>query len=95
MLPSSKELVVLDLLAAEAELYGLQMVDASQGALKRGTIYVTLSRMEKKGYVESWLEEAAPGQGPPRRLYRITPLGRRALGTWQMVNRALRTEHAL
>jgi PadR family transcriptional regulator PadR len=95
VLPSSKEVVVLDLLAGETELYGLEMVDTSQGALKRGTIYVTLSRMEKKGYVESWLDQATPSQGPPRRLYRITLLGRRALRTWRMVNRALRTEHAL
>lgn len=95
MLPSPKEIVVLELLVGEAELYGLQMVDASQGALKRGTIYVTLSRMEKKRYVESWLEETALSQGPPRRLYRITSLGRSALRTSRMVDAALRAEHAL
>jgi DNA-binding PadR family transcriptional regulator len=32
------------------ELYGLQLVAASRGRLKRGTVYVTLRRMEEKGY---------------------------------------------
>jgi len=95
MLPSIKELKVLELLATATELYGLQMVDSSQGALKRGTIYVTLSRMQKKGYVESWLDDESPSQGPPRRLYRITLPGRRALKTSRMVHRTLKTEHAL
>ena len=94
VLPSSKELAVLELLTAGGELYGLQMVDASRGALKRGTIYVTLSRMETKGYVESRLDEAALSHRPPRRVYRITMLGGRALRAWQMVHSALRTEHA-
>ena len=94
LLPSRKEVVVLELLAGSAELYGLQMVDASRGALKRGTIYVTLSRMEKKAYLESRLGEEEASQGPPRRLYRITLLGRRALTAWQMVQSTLLTEHA-
>ena len=95
MLPSSKEVAVLELLAAADELYGLQMVTASAGALKRGTIYVTLARMETKGYVESRLDEAPISQGPPRRVYRLTMLGGRALRAWQMAQGALRAEHAL
>jgi DNA-binding PadR family transcriptional regulator len=94
LLPSRKEVVVLELLAGSAELYGLQMVDASRGALKRGTIYVTLSRMEKKAYLESRLAEGEASQGPPRRLYRITLPGRRALTAWQMVQSTLITEPA-
>jgi DNA-binding PadR family transcriptional regulator len=94
VLPSSKELVVLELLAAAGELYGLQMVEASEGTLKRGTIYVTLSRMENKGYVASRLGDAAFSQAPPRRVYCITMLGRRALRAWRMAHSALRTEHA-
>ena len=85
---------MLDLLAREAELYGLQMVEASGGALKRGTIYVTLSRLEKKGYVESWLDDASPANAPARRRYRITAAGRRVLQAWRMVHSSLNAEPA-
>ena len=94
MLPSRKEVIVLDLLAREAELYGLQMVDASEGALKRGTIYVTLARMEKKGYLESWLDEGSPSNAPLRRRYRITAVGRRILQAWRTVQTSLSAETA-
>jgi PadR family transcriptional regulator len=77
---SAKEFCILELLAARDELYGLELVGASGGALKRGTIYVTLARMEEKGLVSSELEQcAAPHPGLPRRLYRPTALGRRML----------------
>ena len=80
---SPKELLVLDLLVRARELYGLQLVSASKGRLKRGTIYVTLGRMEDKGFVASRLDDPPPGAGGlPRRLYEPTPLGRRMLTTW-------------
>jgi len=43
---------VLDLLES-GERYGLELVDASAGRLKRGSVYVTLGRMETKGFVAS------------------------------------------
>ena len=94
VLASQKELVVLNLLSRQRELYGLQMVDASAGALKRGTIYVTLSRMERKGYVQSSPDPTPSPNGPPRRLYRITPLGRSVWSAWRTVRRSLNTEPA-
>ncbi len=78
-LPSRTETLILDLLREGGDLYGLELVDASDGRVKRGTVYVTLGRMEEKGYVESRLEAAAGVGGLPRRLYRLTPQGRRAL----------------
>jgi DNA-binding PadR family transcriptional regulator len=71
-LPRS-EFLILQLLTTEGPTYGLNLVHASNGALKRGGIYVTLGRMEDKGLVTS----AAGGDG--RRLYRPTALGERAL----------------
>ena len=69
---SPKERLILELLG-DGERYGLALVEASAGALKRGTVYVTLSRMEAQGLVTSWHEEAPPHQGGlPRRLYRRT-----------------------
>lgn len=54
---------MLDLLCDQPGLYGLQLVEASSGALKRGTVYVTLGRMEDKGYVLSRVDEDAPEHG--------------------------------
>ena len=79
---SATERLILDLLR-QGELFGLQLVDRSEGALKRGTVYVTLGRMEEKGYIVSRLEDAPPDMGGmPRRLYKATPLGRRVLAAW-------------
>lgn len=76
-LPSGKALVVLELLVARREMYGLEMVKAS-GKLRRGTIYVLLSRMEADGYVKSREQKDEGMPGLPRRLYRVTGLGQRA-----------------
>ena len=75
---SSLESLILDLLSGREHAYGLELVAASHGRLKRGSIYVTLGRMERKGLVTSMLEER-PGEGPSRRIYAATPLGFRAL----------------
>jgi DNA-binding PadR family transcriptional regulator len=78
-----KERLILELLVAEGPLYGLQLVKLSQGALKRGTVYATLARMESKGYVESEQESLPPGAiGLPRRIFRPTALGTRVLNAW-------------
>ena len=81
---SAKERVVLDLLASAADtMYGLELVAKSEGRLKRGTVYVTLGRMEQKGYIESEQEKRLDGAiGLPRRVYRPTALGERALRAW-------------
>ena len=79
---SPKEALILDLLRS-GEMYGLELVTSSDGALKRGTVYVTLGRMEEKGFITSRLEAApADAGGLPRRLYEPTALGRRVLAAW-------------
>ena len=70
---AKSESVILTLLAARRDAYGLELVEASRGKLKRGGIYVTLGRMEDKGLVRSTAGESG------RRLYRATALGERAL----------------
>src|SRR5450631_1652905 len=80
---SPKESLILELLMAQDELYGLQLVASSRRRLKRGTVYVTLGRMEEKGYITSRLEEPPAGTGGlPRRVYQATTLGRRVLKVW-------------
>lgn len=75
---SRKEALVLEMLLGKGEMFGLEMVQASEGGLKRGTIYVTLQRMADKGYVDS-REEARtmPEIGIARRKYKATGLGER------------------
>jgi PadR family transcriptional regulator, regulatory protein PadR len=78
---SRKESLILEMLVSSTcEIFGLEMVKASKGALKRGTVYVTLKRMEDKGLIESRTEARTGGEiGIPRRLYRITGHGQRVL----------------
>jgi len=66
-------------------MYGLEMVAASQDRLKRGTVYVTLDRMEDKGYIRSQQEEPRAGaSGIPRRIYEVTGYGQKAFEIWQL-----------
>lgn len=89
-----KERLILDLLIAQGgPMFGLQLVALSDGALKRGTVYVTLGRMEAKGFVRSEQEAMPPGAiGLPRRLYYPTPLGERVLRAWSLMARELLPE---
>jgi PadR family transcriptional regulator, regulatory protein PadR len=87
---SDKESLILELLVRHKELYGLQLVAESKRRLKRGTVYVTLQRMEEKGYVASHLEDAPPDAGGlPRRIFQPTTLGRRVLAAWTTVARLM------
>jgi DNA-binding PadR family transcriptional regulator len=86
---SRKEELILELLADGRERYGLELVASSNGGLKRGTVYVTLGRMEEKGYVVSRQEDKAGEAGLPRRLYRPTALGSRLREAWQLVRSRL------
>ena len=86
---SVTESLILDLLRAR-ERYGLELVDASGGRLKRGSVYVTLARMEAKSFVESWQEDRPPGAiGLPRRLYRATDYGLKVHDAYQLLREAL------
>lgn len=78
---SEKEQLILGLLISNQWMYGLEMVKASRRKLKRGTVYVTLSRMEEKGYISA--VEQAEESGPPRRRYAITDRGRHVWALWQ------------
>ena len=89
----NKERFILELLVSSGPMYGLQLVEQSGGALKRGTVYVTLGRMEAKGFVESVQEELPPGAiGLPRRIYKPTGLGERMLRAWTVFARELAWE---
>lgn len=81
---SATERLIVELLTTHQELFGLRMVELSEGRLKRGTVYVTLGRMHEKGYLESRQEPLPDGAiGLPRRLYRPTGLAMRVLAAWK------------
>lgn len=86
---SATESLILDLLES-SDRFGLEMVEASGGRLKRGSIYVMLGRMETKRFVESRQEERAPAAiGLPRRLYRATAYGLKVRDAYRVLREAL------
>ncbi len=86
---SPKEALILDLLRS-GEMYGLELVTSSDGALKRGTVYVTLGRMEEKGLIVSRIGDVAPAAGGlPRRVYKPTPYGKQLLSASVAMRRRL------
>ena len=88
-----KERLILELLFERGPQFGLQLVEASNGKLRRGTVYVTLGRMERKGFVASEQDALPPGAiGLPRRIYRPTALGERAFRAWTLLSQELAWE---
>lgn len=90
-LPSRKEALILEMLIGSGrELFGLEMVTSSNGTLKRGTIYVTLQRMQEKGFIDSKPEpRAAPEIGIPRHMYWVTGTGERVYSAYQATQKIL------
>jgi DNA-binding PadR family transcriptional regulator len=83
------ERLIIEMLIQHRELFGLQMVMLSEGRLKRGTAYVTLGRMVRKGYLRSRQDPLPPGGiGLPRRYYTATELGTRVFEAWETAERA-------
>ncbi len=68
----------------------LRMLDGL--VIGEGTIYPILSRFRKQGLVESTIEESP--DGPPRKYYRLTTLGRRAVAqmneAWDKIDQGVR-----
>ena len=74
---SASETLILKLLRRRRQMYGLEIVRASDGAIARGSVYVLLDRLEEKGFVTSWLEDKPPHvPGIARRLYKATKRGK-------------------
>jgi len=65
---------------ADGVRYGFDVMERTD--LPSGTVYPALSRLERDGYVKSHWEDPVKAHGdrrPPRRYYRITADGERAL----------------
>ena len=80
LLGEVEQLVLLAVLRLGDEAYAVPIRDLvlrDAGVdLSRGTIYVTLERLERKGYVTSWFSDPqAVRGGKARRIFRLKPPG--------------------
>lgn len=88
-------LALLAVVAGATEpMYGYQIAktleQVGDGVLagKQSALYPVLRNLEGSGLLESFIEPST--SGPPRRYYRITPIGRFALADWAAAWRATR-----
>jgi DNA-binding PadR family transcriptional regulator len=79
-----EQLVLLAVVRLDEDAYAVpirSLIAREAGVrLTRGSIYITLDRLETKGLVESWFSDPTgePG-GKARRVFRVRPLGMSAL----------------
>lgn len=78
-------MVMLAVLHRKDDAYGVtiaeELEERSDRATSRGALYVTLKRLEEKGFLTSSLERPAEARGGRRRrYYRPTPEGIAAVG---------------
>jgi DNA-binding PadR family transcriptional regulator len=79
-----EELVLLAVRALEPPVYGVPVQQFVERTARRdvtmGAVYAALDRLELKGFVRSSLGEATAARGGKRkRLFELTPAGRRML----------------
>ncbi|HZN02043.1 MAG TPA: helix-turn-helix transcriptional regulator [Candidatus Polarisedimenticolia bacterium] len=88
-----EQLVLLAVLRLGDAAYAVpirrEIAARTRRAPARGAVYITLDRLEGKGYLESRLgDPAAERGGRPRRYYRVKPAGVRALEqSWTALRR--------
>jgi PadR family transcriptional regulator, regulatory protein PadR len=79
-----EQMVLLAVVRIRGEVYGVPIVDEIERrtgrSVSRAAVYVTLRRLEEKGFISSWLgEPTAERGGKARRLVRIEAAGEAAL----------------
>ena len=79
-----EQLVLLAIVHLRRDAYGVPIVEEIERrtgrAPARAAVYVTLRRLEEKGYISSWIGDPTPERGGKGRRYvKIEPTGRRAL----------------
>lgn len=79
-----EQLVLLAIVHVGGEAYGIPIVEEIERRtgrqVARAAVYVTLRRLEEKGYVSSWIGDPRPERGGKGRRYvKIEAAGRRAL----------------
>ncbi|HEV2324307.1 MAG TPA: PadR family transcriptional regulator [Terracidiphilus sp.] len=80
-----EQLVITSILALRENAYGVTIHSKVQElvhpkTVSLGAVYVTLDRLEDKGFIASWMSEPAPERGGrAKRCYKLEALGERAL----------------
>jgi PadR family transcriptional regulator len=79
-----EQILLFALLRQDGEAHGAAIaleIEARTGRqVSPGAVYTALDRMEGRGLIESWLDDASDERGGRRRkYYRMLPLGARAL----------------
>lgn len=79
-----EQMLLLSAMRLGDDAYGVRLaedLEASVGRrVSRGSVYVTLDRMEEKGWIESTTTPPRPERGGrPRRVVQLTPAGVDAL----------------
>jgi PadR family transcriptional regulator, regulatory protein PadR len=79
-----EELVLLTIATLGNEAYGvsvqLDLESRCNRSISIGALHATITRLEKKGFLKSWLGGATPERGGrSKRFYEVTQAGRRVL----------------
>ena len=79
-----EQLVLLAALRRERDAYPVSVRDEIERrtgiTLSRATVYITLDRLERKGYLRSWFGDPTPERGgKAKRCFAVEPAGLRAL----------------
>ncbi len=82
------EFCILSIIASEDECYASEILERLKQAkliVVEGTLYPLLTRLKNEGLLTyQWKESQS---GPPRKYYKLTPIGEKYLGelrgTWQ------------
>ena len=99
-----EQMVLLAIVRLGDEVYGVPITEEIERCTGRSVspaaVYVTLRRLEEKGYVSSWMSDPLPERGgKPRRCVRVRPAGLQALresrermeALWRGLDPALRS----
>jgi len=79
-----EQLVLLAIAHLEGEAYGIPIVEEIERrtgrTVARAAVYITLRRLEEKGFVSSWMSDPTPERGGKGRRYvKLETEGARAL----------------
>ena len=75
-----EQMLLLAVMRLEKQAYGVRLMEELESRagrnVSRGSVYVTLDRMEDKGWISSELSASRPERGGrPRRIVQVTPEG--------------------
>jgi DNA-binding PadR family transcriptional regulator len=60
-----------------------EIEQATGASCSIGALYTTLDRLERKGFIVTWMGEPSPERGGrPKRMVRVTPKGARAAASF-------------